>query len=111
LRTVAAEARLAEAQQRVADLSGEMADLRIRHEDVVADAEEAREKLFSLVERAHKDQEEAQKGKNKRDELLRALGQFQSKLESIRRENHTLCVNRRHESSGEAETGPKPQVT
>jgi hypothetical protein len=39
----------------VAGLSGEMADLRIQHEDAVADAKEAGEKLLSLVEHARKD--------------------------------------------------------
>jgi hypothetical protein len=46
---------LAEAQQRVACLSGEMVDLRIRHEEAVADAKDAGEKLLALVERARKD--------------------------------------------------------
>jgi uncharacterized protein (DUF3084 family) len=78
--------RLAEAQQRVADLIGEMADLHIRHEEAVTDAKEAGEKLLALIEHARKDQEEAQKLKNERDELLRASRYFQSELGSIRRE-------------------------
>jgi hypothetical protein len=71
-----AKARLAEAQQRVADLSGEMVDLRIRHEEAVSDAKEVGEKLLALVERARKDQEEAQKVKDEHDELSWATGQF-----------------------------------
>jgi hypothetical protein len=61
-----------EAQQRVAGLSGKKVDLRIRHEEVVIDAKEAGEKLLALVEHARKDQEEAQKVKDDRDELLTA---------------------------------------
>jgi choline kinase len=53
-----------------------MADLHIRHEEAVTDATEEREKLLALVERAHKDQEEAQKVKDERNELLRAAGQL-----------------------------------
>jgi predicted nucleic acid-binding Zn-ribbon protein len=54
-RTAAADAWLVEARQRVASLSGKIVDLRIRHEDAVADAKEAREKLSSLIEHARKD--------------------------------------------------------
>jgi hypothetical protein len=36
-----------------------MADLRIWHDKMVADAKEAEEKLLALVEHARKDQEEA----------------------------------------------------
>jgi hypothetical protein len=68
-RTTTAEARLVDAQQRVADLNGEMADLRIRHEEAVTDSKETGEKLLALIERARKDQEEAQKVKNESDEL------------------------------------------
>jgi choline kinase len=71
-----AEVRLAEVQQRVADLNGEMVDLRIRHEEAVTDAKEKGEKLLALIERARKDQEEAQKVKNERDKLLQASKQF-----------------------------------
>jgi hypothetical protein len=39
----------------VADLNGEMADLRIRYEEAVTDAKETREKLVALIEHAHKD--------------------------------------------------------
>jgi hypothetical protein len=53
----------------VADLNGEMADLRIRHEEAVTDSKETGEKLLALIERARKDQEEAQKVKNESDEL------------------------------------------
>jgi hypothetical protein len=53
----------------VADLNGEMVDLRIRHEEAVTDAKETGEKLLALIKHARKVQEEAQKVKNKRDEL------------------------------------------
>ena len=43
----------------MAGLSAEMLDLRIRHEEAVADTKEAREKLLALAECARKDQEEA----------------------------------------------------
>lgn len=58
------------------NLSSEMANLRIQHEEAVADAKDTREKLFVVIKHAHKDQEEAQKVKEKRDELSRATGQF-----------------------------------
>jgi hypothetical protein len=51
-------------------------ELRIRYDEVVADAKESREKLVALIERARKDQEEAQKVKIERDELSRALERF-----------------------------------
>jgi hypothetical protein len=41
----------------VAGLSGEMADLHIRHEEAVTDAKETGEKLLSLIKHARKDQE------------------------------------------------------
>jgi hypothetical protein len=50
-----AKAWLAEAQQRVVDLSGKIADLRIRHEEAVTYAKEEGEKLLALIKRAHKD--------------------------------------------------------
>jgi hypothetical protein len=53
-----------------------MADLCIRHEEAITDAKDSWEKFLALVERAHKDQEEAQKVKNECDELLWASGQF-----------------------------------
>jgi glycerol-3-phosphate cytidylyltransferase-like family protein len=71
-----AEVWLAEAQQWVASLKGEMADLHICHEEAVTNAKDAGEKLLGLVKHAHKDQEEAQKVKDERDELSRATGQF-----------------------------------
>jgi hypothetical protein len=70
----------------VAGLSSEMVDPRIRHEEAVIDAKEAGEKLLALIERARKDQEEAQKMKDKRNELLWVAGQFQFELGSIRHE-------------------------
>jgi hypothetical protein len=85
-RTIMAEARLVEAQQRVADLSSEMVDPRIRHEEAVIDAKEAGEKLLALVGRARKDQEEAQKIKDEHNKLLWVPGQFQFELRSIRHE-------------------------
>jgi hypothetical protein len=65
-----------EAQQRVVSLSSEMANLYIQHEEAVSDAKDMREKLFVVIKHAHKDQEEAQKVKDKHDELSRATGQF-----------------------------------
>jgi hypothetical protein len=44
-----------EAQQRMADLNGEMADLRIRHEEAITDIKEMGEKLLALIKRARKD--------------------------------------------------------
>jgi hypothetical protein len=58
----------------MADLNGEMADLRICHEEAVTDAKEIGEKLLALIECTQKDQEEAQKVKSEREELLWALG-------------------------------------
>jgi hypothetical protein len=90
-RTATAEAWIVEAQQRVADLSGKIVDLCIRHEEAVTDAKDAGEKLLALIKHAHKDQVEAQKVKVEHDELLWASGQFQSDLGSIRREHeHAL---------------------
>jgi hypothetical protein len=54
----------------MADLNGEMADLRICHEEAVTDAKEIGEKLLALIECTQKDQEEAQKVKSEREELL-----------------------------------------
>jgi hypothetical protein len=46
---------------------------------------------LALIEHAHKDQEKAQKVKSKCNELLQGSEQFQSELESIRREHeHAL---------------------
>jgi glycerol-3-phosphate cytidylyltransferase-like family protein len=53
-----------------------MVDLHIRHEEAVTDAKEVGEKLLALIEHTRKDQEEAQKVKNERDELLWASRQF-----------------------------------
>jgi allophanate hydrolase subunit 1 len=61
--------RLAEAQQKMADLNRDMADLRIHYDEAVIDAKESGEKLVALIERARKDQEKAQKVKRERDEL------------------------------------------
>jgi hypothetical protein len=44
-RTAVVKPRLAEAQQRVASLSGKLADLHIRHEEAVADAKEVGEAI------------------------------------------------------------------
>jgi predicted ATP-grasp superfamily ATP-dependent carboligase len=49
--------------------NNEMADLRIHYDKAVTDAKESGEKLAALIERARKDQEEAQKVKSERDEL------------------------------------------
>jgi hypothetical protein len=38
----------------VADLNGEMADLRIRYENTVTNAKETGKKLLALIEHAHK---------------------------------------------------------
>jgi uncharacterized coiled-coil DUF342 family protein len=94
----------------VADLSGEIVDLHIRHEEAVTDAKEVGEKLLALIERARKDQEEAQKVKNERDELLRALGQFQSELGSIRRE-HEQAPGKRDEARQECIIARKERGT
>jgi hypothetical protein len=48
-RTATAEAWLVEAQQRVAGLSSKMVDLHIWHEEAIADAKEAGEKLLVLL--------------------------------------------------------------
>jgi hypothetical protein len=60
----------------MAVLNNEMADLRICYDEAVIDANELREKLVSHIERAHKDQEEAQKVKSEHDELLQASKWF-----------------------------------
>jgi hypothetical protein len=39
----------------MANLNGEMADLRIRYDEVVTDAKESGEKLVALIEHACKD--------------------------------------------------------
>jgi choline kinase len=71
--------------------NNEMADLRICYDKAVTDAKESGEKLVALIERAHKDQEEAQKVKSERDELSQASKQFQTELDSIRRKReHAL---------------------
>jgi hypothetical protein len=63
------EARLTEAQNRMAALHNEMANLCIRYDEVVTDTKESGEKLVALIKRAHKDPEEAQKVKSEHDEL------------------------------------------
>ena len=93
-RTAAAEAWLAEAQQRMANLSAEMADLRIHHEEVATDAKEAGEKLLALLERTRKDEEEAQRVKTERVELLRVSAQHVSELGLIRREREQALGER-----------------
>jgi chromosome segregation ATPase len=107
----AAEAWLAEAQRKMADLNSEMVDLCIRYDETVTNAKETREKLLALIERACKDQQEAQKVKSERDELLQASERFQTELESIRHEHeHALgereearqaCVIARRENTAE----------
>jgi uncharacterized phage infection (PIP) family protein YhgE len=56
----------------MAVLNNKMVDLHIRYDEAVTDTKEMEEKLATLIERAHKDQEEAQKVKSKRDELSQA---------------------------------------
>jgi phage terminase Nu1 subunit (DNA packaging protein) len=58
-RTAVAEARLTEAQKRMAALHNKMMDLHIRYDEAVTNAKELGEKLAALIEHAHKDQEEA----------------------------------------------------
>jgi hypothetical protein len=60
----------------MAVLNNEMADLHIRYDEAVIDANELRKKLVSQIERAHMDQEEAQKVKSEHDELLQASKWF-----------------------------------
>jgi hypothetical protein len=60
----------------MAGLNGKMANLRIWHDEAVADVKESREKLLALIEHTRKDPEEAQKLRNEHDELLRASRQF-----------------------------------
>jgi chromosome segregation ATPase len=75
----------------MADLNREMVDLRIHYDEAVTNAKDSGEKLVVLIERARKDQEEAQKVKSERDELSRASEQFQTELDSIRCEReHAL---------------------
>jgi uncharacterized phage infection (PIP) family protein YhgE len=64
------------AQKKMATLHNEMADLRIRYDEAVADAKESREKLAALIKRALKDQDEAQKVKSMHDELSQASKQL-----------------------------------
>jgi uncharacterized phage infection (PIP) family protein YhgE len=60
----------------MAALHNEMADLRIRYDEAVTNAKESGEKLAALIERAHKDQEEAQKVKSECDELSQTSKQL-----------------------------------
>jgi Tfp pilus assembly protein PilN len=75
-RTSTAEARLVEAQKKMVVCNNEMADLRIRYDKAVTNAKESGEKLVALIKHTRKDQEEAQKVKSERDELLQASKQF-----------------------------------
>jgi hypothetical protein len=68
-RITAVEAWLVEAQKRTATLHNELADFHIRYDEAVTITKESGEKLVALIERAHRDQEEAQKVKSERDEL------------------------------------------
>jgi hypothetical protein len=65
----AAKAWLVEAQQRMANLNREMANLWMCYDEAVIDAKESGEKVVALIEHARKDQEEAQKVKSERDVL------------------------------------------
>jgi hypothetical protein len=71
-----AEAWLAKAQKKMVVLNNEMANLCICYDEAVTDTKESGEKLAALIERARKDQEEAQKVKSKRDELSQDSTRF-----------------------------------
>jgi hypothetical protein len=58
----------------MASLNRDMADLRILYDEAVSNAKESGGKLVALVERARKDQEEAQNMESERDELVWASG-------------------------------------
>jgi choline kinase len=60
----------------MADLNRDMADLCIHYDEAVTDAKESWKKRVALIERARKDQEEAEKVKSERDELSRASKRF-----------------------------------
>jgi uncharacterized protein (DUF3084 family) len=74
------------------------------------DAKKVEEKLLALIKHAHKDQEEDQKVKDERDELLQALGQFPPELGSIRREREH-ALSERDEAHQECIIARKEQDT
>jgi chromosome segregation ATPase len=80
-----------EAQQRAIGLGSELADLRIRHQEAVAKAQEAGEKLVEILDRTHKDEEEAQKVREERDWLTLVVEELRYSLGTIRGEReHAL---------------------
>jgi uncharacterized phage infection (PIP) family protein YhgE len=93
-RTTVAEAWLVDAQKRMAALHNEMADLHICYDEVITIAKELGEKLVALIERAHRDLEEAQKVKGKHDELSQASKQLQADLDSICLDRERALVER-----------------
>lgn len=67
------ERRLSEAQEKLAALNTKVTDLRLR---CVDSAMEAREKLATLLEQAHKSEEEAAKVRAEWDALLQASREY-----------------------------------
>jgi lipid II:glycine glycyltransferase (peptidoglycan interpeptide bridge formation enzyme) len=79
---------------RMAALHNEMVDLRIRYDEAVTIAKESGEKLAALIERTHKDQEEAQKVKSNHYGLSQASKQLQADLDSVRLERERVLGER-----------------
>jgi uncharacterized coiled-coil DUF342 family protein len=77
------EAQLAETRHRVVGLGSELADLRIRHQEVIADIKEAWEKLVEVFDRTHKDGEEAQKVREERDQLTLVVEELWSSVMTV----------------------------
>jgi hypothetical protein len=66
-------------------------DLRVHHQEVIADAHEAREKLVEVFNRTRKDEEEALKVREEHDRLTLVVKELRSNLKIIRGEReHTL---------------------
>jgi uncharacterized phage infection (PIP) family protein YhgE len=94
----------------MAALHNEMANLRIRYNEAVTVAKESREKLASLVECAHRDQEEGQKVKSEHDELSQASKQLQANLDSIRLEREH-ALGERDEARQECNIAQREKIT
>jgi uncharacterized phage infection (PIP) family protein YhgE len=94
----------------MAALHNEMANLCIRYDEAVTDTKESREKLVALIERAHKDPEEAQKVKSERDELLQASKYLQTDLDSIHLERER-ALGERDEACQECDTARREKIT
>jgi chromosome segregation ATPase len=90
-RAAVAEVQLAESRQRAVGLGSELADLRICYQEVIANAQEAGEKLVEVLDRTRKDEEEAQKVREERDQLTLVIEELRSSLRTVRGEReHAL---------------------